>query len=129
MSKRCIDASEAPPALGPYSHAVQAGPYVFLSGQGAFAPDGSGPMRGTIEEETHRTFANIESVLHACGATLADVVKVTVFLQDMDEFKAFNAVYAEYFPENPPARSCVQAARLPGDIRVEIEVVALRPPE
>jgi 2-iminobutanoate/2-iminopropanoate deaminase len=127
MSKKCIHADGAPPALGPYSHAVQAGPFLYLSGQGSFAPDGSGAIRGTIEEETRRTFGNIQSVLTAAGAGFEDVVKVLVFLDDMDNFKAFNAVYQEFFPENPPARSCVEAARLPGDIQVEIEVIALRP--
>jgi len=127
MSKKCIHADGAPPALGPYSHAVQAGPFLYLSGQGSFAPDGSGAIRGTIEEETRRTFGNIQAVLSASGAGFEDVVKVLVFLDNMDNFKAFNAVYQEFFPENPPARSCVEAARLPGDIQVEIEVIALRP--
>ena len=111
--------------MGPYSHAVKAGNLLFLSGQGSLAADGSGIIRGTIEEETHQTFSNIKTVLAAAGATLSDVVKVLVFLKDMDNFKAVNAVYAEYFPENPPARSCIEAARLPGDMQVEIEVIAI----
>ncbi|HIA48701.1 MAG TPA: RidA family protein, partial [Candidatus Hydrogenedentes bacterium] len=98
---------------------------LFLSGQGSLAADGSGIIRGTIEEETHQTFSNIKTVLAAAGADLSDVVKVLVFLKDMDNFKAVNAVYAEYFPENPPARSCIEAARLPGDMQVEIEVIAM----
>ncbi|HIB54321.1 MAG: Rid family detoxifying hydrolase [Candidatus Hydrogenedentota bacterium] len=125
MSKQCITAEGAPPALGPYSHAVKAGNLLFLSGQGSLAADGSGIIRGTIEEETHQTFSNIKTVLAAAGADLSDVVKVLVFLKDMDNFKAVNAVYAEYFPENPPARSCIEAARLPGDMQVEIEVIAM----
>jgi 2-iminobutanoate/2-iminopropanoate deaminase len=125
MSKQCINAEGAPPAMGPYSHAVKAGNLLFLSGQGSLAADGSGIIRGTIEEETHQTFSNIKTVLAAAGATLSDVVKVLVFLKDMDNFKAVNAVYAEYFPENPPARSCIEAARLPGDMQVEIEVIAI----
>ena len=129
MEKRCINASEAPPALGPYSHAVSAGNFLFLSGQGPLAADGSGIVRGTIEEETHLTFSNIQAVLKEAGTTLDNVVKVLVFLKDMDNFKAFNKVYQEYFTENPPARSCVQAARLPGDMQVEIEVIALLPSE
>ena len=127
MSKICIQASDAPPALGPYSHAVIAGDLLFLSGQGALAADGSGIVHGTIEEETHLTFSNIQAVLKEAGATLQDVVKVLVFLDDIKTFSAFNKVYAEYFPENPPARSCVEAAKLPGDMRVEIEVIALLP--
>ncbi len=125
MSKQCITAEGAPPALGPYSHAVKAGNLLFLSGQGSLAVDGSGIIRGTIEEETHQTFSNIKTVLAAAGADLSDVVKVLVFLKDMDNFKAVNAVYAEYFPENPPARSCIEAARLPGDMQVEIDVIAM----
>ncbi|PCJ52000.1 MAG: reactive intermediate/imine deaminase [Candidatus Hydrogenedentota bacterium] len=125
MSKKCIHAEGAPPALGPYSHAVEAGPFLYLSGQGSFAPDGNGVLHGTIEEETRQTFSNIQAVLSAAGLAFSDVVKVLVFLDDMNNFKAFNAVYQEYFPDNPPARSCVEAARLPGDIQVEIEVIAL----
>jgi 2-iminobutanoate/2-iminopropanoate deaminase len=125
MSKECINAEGAPPAMGPYSHAVRAGNMLYLSGQGALAADGSGLIRGTIEEETHQTFSNIKTVLAAAGADLSDVVKSLVFLKDMNDFAAMNAVYAEYLGENPPARSCVQAARLPGDMQVEIEVIAL----
>jgi 2-iminobutanoate/2-iminopropanoate deaminase len=125
MSKQCIIAEGAPPALGPYSPAVKSGNMIFLSGAGPFAPDGSGTVHGTIEEETHLTFSNIKTVLAAAGASLTDVVKVLVFLKDMNNFQAVNGVYAEYFPENPPARSCIEAARLPGDMQVEIEVIAM----
>ena len=127
MSKICLQAADAPPALGPYSHAVIAGDFLFLSGQGALAPDGKGIVHGTIEEETRLTFSNIQAVLKEGGATLDDVVKVLVFLSDMETFSDFNRVYKEYFPKDPPARSCIEAARLPGDMRVEIEVVALLP--
>ncbi|MFP6581837.1 MAG: Rid family detoxifying hydrolase [Candidatus Hydrogenedentota bacterium] len=125
MNKQCITAEAAPAALGPYSHAVRTGNLLYLSGQGSFTTDGI--VKGTLEEETHQTFANIKAVLEAANLTLSDVVKTLVFLDDMDKFKAFNAVYKEYFPENPPARSCVEAARLPGDIQVEIEVIAAFP--
>lgn len=125
MPKRCIHADDAPPALGPYSHAVVAGNLVFLSGQGPFAPDGSGICRGTLEEETRLTFSNIKAVLAAAGCGLEDVVKVLVFLSDMDNFAEFNRYYKEYFPSDCPARSCIEAGRLPGDIQVEIEVVAM----
>ena len=127
MSKICLQAADAPPALGPYSHAVIAGDFLFLSGQGALAPDGKGIVHGTIEEETRLTFSNIQAVLKEACATLDDVVKVLVFLSDMETFSDFNRVYKEYFPKDPPARSCIEAARLPGDMRVEIEVVALLP--
>ncbi len=124
MVKRCISAPGAPPAMGPYSHAVESGGFLFLSGQVPLRPDGSGLLRGTIEEETRQVFSNIEAVLKAGGSTLANVVKAMVFLDDIGNFAAFNKVYSEYFPQNPPARSCVQVARLPGDAKVEIEVIA-----
>jgi 2-iminobutanoate/2-iminopropanoate deaminase len=89
--------------------------------------DGTGVLRGTLEEETRLTFSNIQAVLKAANLGLEDVVKVTVFLKDMDQFGAFNQIYKEYFPENCPARTCIQAGRLPLDIQVEIEVVALIP--
>ena len=125
MEKRCINAQDGPPAKGPYSHAVQAGGLVFVSGQGPFTADGV--AYGTLEEETHKTFETLEKVLAAAECSLADVVKTTVFLADMNDFAAFNTIYREYFPANPPARSCVQVGRLPLDIKVEIEAVALVP--
>ena len=124
MTKRCITAPDAPAPAGPYSHAVESGGFLYLSGQVALKPDGSGMLRGTIEEETRQVFANIDTVLRASGATLGDVVKSLVFLDDIENFSAFNRVYREYFPDNPPARSCVQVARLPGNAKVEIEVIA-----
>jgi len=122
MSKQCINAPGAPPAIGPYSHAVRAGDFLFLSGQIPLKPDGSGLARGTIEEETHQVFANIQAVLKASGATLKDVVKSCVFLTDLENFAAFNKVYQTYFPENPPARTTIQPGRLPADAKVEIDV-------
>ncbi len=127
MEKKCIHAEKAPPAVGPYSHAVVANGFVFASGQCPFAPDGSGPLRGTIEEETHLVMQNVKVVLEAAGAGLPNVVKTTAYLVDMANFQRFNAVYKEYFPENPPARTCIQAARLPLDVQVEVEVIALLP--
>ena len=124
MSKRCITADGAPQAMGPYSHAVESGGFLYLSGQVSLRPDGSGMLRGTIEEETHQVFSNIQAVLTSCGKSLSDVVQAMVFLDDIEDFAAFNKVYAEYFPNDPPARSCVQAARLPGGAKVEIEVIA-----
>jgi 2-iminobutanoate/2-iminopropanoate deaminase len=127
--KKCIHAPGAPPALGPYSHAVRAGGFVFVSGQGPFQPDGSGVLEGTLQEQSRLTIENLKRVLAAADATLADVVKTTVFLTDMDQFQNFNKVYREYFGENSPARSCIQAAALPGGIQVEIEAIAYRPVE
>lgn len=127
MAKECIFAPNGAPAVGPYSHAVVAGGLLFVSGQGPMARDGSGPVRGTFEEEARRTLDNLQAIIEDAGATLMDVVKTTVFLADMDRFKTFNTIYAEYFPSNPPARTCIQAGRLPGDIQVEIEAIALLP--
>lgn len=127
MEKTCITAKNAPPAAGPYSHAVAAGNLLFLSGQGAMAPDGSGIQRGTIESETRQTLENIKAVLEDAGSSLAQVLKMTVYLKDMENFAAMNAIYKEYFPENPPARTCIQAGRLPLDFQVEMDAIAILP--
>lgn len=127
MSKECIIAPNASPAAGPYSHAVRAGNFLYVSGQGPFAKDGSGAQHGTIEEETVRTLENLKAVLTDAGSGLEHVVKTTCFLKDMNNFKLFNTVYATYFTENFPARTTVEVARLPMDIQVEIEAVALIP--
>ncbi len=125
MEKKCLNAPGGAPALGPYSHAVAAGELLFVSGQGPFATDGSGAIDGSFEDEVRHTLTNLKTVLEECGSSMENVVKTMVFLVDMDRFKDFNAIYAEFFPENCPARSCVQAARLPGDIRVEVEAIAI----
>ena len=127
MKKTCIVSPNASPALGPYAQAVQAGQLLFVSGQGPFARDGSGAVAGTIEEETVRTLENLKTLLEDAGSGLEHVVKTTCFLADMNNFKAFNEVYAQYFAESSPARSCVEAARLPLDIQVEIEAIAIVP--
>ncbi|MEA2173329.1 MAG: 2-iminobutanoate/2-iminopropanoate deaminase [Blastocatellia bacterium] len=123
--KQIIKTSDAPAAIGPYSQAVRAGDFVFASGQipidprtGEFAPGG-------IAEQTEQVLRNLSAVLKAAGGGLEDVVKTTVFLADMNDFAAMNEVYGRYFSEGaPPARATVQAARLPRDARVEIEVIA-----
>jgi 2-iminobutanoate/2-iminopropanoate deaminase len=132
MAKRCIISENGPPAAGPYSHAVaipgtaqSGGELLFLSGQGPFALDGSGALRGTLEEETRHTLDNLKTVLADCGSSLEEVLKVTVYLADMGNFAAFNAIYQEYFVENCPARTCIQAGRLPMDIQVEVDAIAL----
>lgn len=127
MEKRCITAPNAPKAVGPYSHAVAAGGFLYLSGQGPIFPDGSGILKGTFEEETRLTLANVKAVLEDAGSGLDRVVKVTVFLEDMDKFAEFNTIYGEFFQNDPPARSCIQAGRLPAGFQVEIEAVALLP--
>lgn len=125
MEKRCITAPNAPPAVGPYSHAVAAGNLLFLSGQVPLAPDGSGVRRGTIEEEARLVLNNVKAVLEDAGSSLDRVVKVMAFLSDMNDFAAFNEVYKEFFAEDCPARSCVEVGRLPASVKVEVEAIAL----
>jgi len=127
MNKKCIFSPNAPPAGGPYSHAVAVGNLVFVSGQGPFAKDGSGPVRGTFESEARLTLENLRAVLQDAGTGLPYVVKTTVFLADMDQFSCFNEIYKEFFSADCPARTCVQAGRLPKDIQVEIEAIAVLP--
>ncbi len=127
MKKRCIFAPHAPAAAGPYSHAVAAGNLLFISGQAALAPDGSGRRAGSLEEEVRQTLDNVKAVLEDAGSSLDQVVKTTVYLADMNDFGEMNAIYKEYFGENPPARTTIQAGRLPLDFRVEIEAIALLP--
>jgi 2-iminobutanoate/2-iminopropanoate deaminase len=127
MEKRCVEARNAAPAVGPYSHAVKAGNLVFVSGQCPFAKDGSGLVSGDFDTQARVALDNLKTVLEAAGSSLNHVVKTVVFIADMDNFGAFNSIYAEYFGEEPPARSCVQAARLPKDAPVEIEAIAITP--
>jgi len=109
---------------GPYSHAVRAGDFLFVSGLGPVDPATGNVTKGTIEEETRRTLDNLMVLLKAAGRTAADVVKTTVYLLKMNDFAAMNAVYAAYFPENPPARTTIQAAGLPAGISIEIDAIA-----
>lgn len=125
MSKEVRHSKNAPPAVGPYSHAIAAGGLLYVSGQGPMAPDGSGIRRGSIEEETRLTLENLKAVLTDCGSSLDNVVKVTVYLADMGNFAAMNGIYKEYFAEHPPARTCIQAGRLPLDFQVEMDAIAV----
>jgi len=125
FEKKCISVASGPPAMGPYSKVVAAGPLLFISGQGPVKPDGSGVVKGTFEEETRQTLENLKTVIEGAGSSLEKVVKTTVFLADMDRFKEFNEIYKEYFQADAPARSCIQAGRLPADFQVEIEAIAL----
>jgi len=122
--KKIISTDRAPKAIGPYSQAVISNGYAFLSGQVALDPATNQLIEGGIAAQTERVLENLKSVLEACGSSLAQVVKTTVFLKDMGEFAQMNEVYGRYFAENPPARATVEAARLPRDVRVEIECVA-----
>ena len=120
-----IQTENAPAAIGPYSQAIKAGGFVFVSGQVAIDPQTGQFVAGGITEQTARVLKNLQAVLEAAGSSLDQVVKTTVFLADMKEFSAMNEVYATFFPDPPPARATVAAAGLPRDARVEIEAVAL----
>lgn len=120
-----ISTEKAPQALGPYSQALKVGGFIWCSGQIPINPATNTIEAVTIEEQTRQVITNIKNVLAAAGASLADVVKTTVFIKDMNDFAALNAVYAEMFGETKPARSCVEVARLPKDVKVEIECVAV----
>jgi 2-iminobutanoate/2-iminopropanoate deaminase len=124
MSKEIISTKDAPAALGPYSQAVRTGNMVFTAGQIALDPATGKMLEDDITIQTEQVLKNLTAVLNAAGSSLANVVKCTVFLQDMGEFAAMNAVYGKFFTENPPARSAVQVAALPLGARVEIEAIA-----
>jgi 2-iminobutanoate/2-iminopropanoate deaminase len=122
--KKIVSTEKAPKAIGPYSQAVISNGFVFLSGQIPLDPESGQIIPGNVADQTERVLENLKSVLAACGASLESVVKTTVFLKDMGEFAAMNEVYGRYFPNNAPARSTVEAARLPRDVRVEIDCIA-----
>lgn len=125
MEKQVFAAPDGAPAVGPYSPAVGVGDFVFVSGQ--IALDADGKIHGyTPKEQTQKALENLRATLAAAGLTLANVVKTTIFLKDMDEFGAVNEIYGQFFSEPYPARSTVQVARLPKDLHVEIEAVAYR---
>lgn len=123
--KRIVKTVEAPQAIGPYSQAVVAGGLVFASGQIPIDPATGEFVAGGIREQTEQVLRNVSRVLEAAGTGLEHVVRTTVFLADMNDFAAMNEAYAGFFGAEPPARSTVQAARLPRDARVEIDVIAL----
>jgi 2-iminobutanoate/2-iminopropanoate deaminase len=125
MQKKAIASPQGAPAVGPYSPAVEVGDLVFLSGQ--IPLDAEGKIVGyTPKDQAARALENLRLTLEAAGMSAANVVKTTIFLHDMDDFGAVNEVYAEFFSEPYPARSTVQVARLPKDVRLEIEAIAIR---
>lgn len=125
MQRTIISTKDAPAAIGPYSQAVAVGDLLFCSGQIPLTP--TGELAGDdIETQTRQVLANIKAMLAAAGSAPEQVIKTTVFLADMNDFAKMNALYGEVFSSNPPARSTVQVARLPRDVKVEIEVIALR---
>ncbi len=122
--KKIISTDRAPKAIGPYSQAVVSHGWAFLSGQIPLDPMTGQIVEGDISWQTTRVLENLKAVLEAAGSSLERVVKTTVYLKDMGEFVKMNDVYATYFPEHPPARATVEAARLPKDVRVEIDCIA-----
>ena len=125
--KQVVAAENAPKAIGPYSHAVKACHFLYTSGQLGMDPASGVLMDGGVEAETRQALLNLKAVLEAGGSSLEHVIKTTVFLKDINDFSRMNAVYGEFFKENPPARSAVQVAALPKNGAVEIEAVALIP--
>ncbi len=124
--KTVISAAGAPAAIGPYSHAIVTGNFLFTSGQIALDP-ATGKLAGdSIEVQTEQVLKNLEAVLASNDMTFANVIKTTVFLTDLADFAVVNGIYATRFPENPPARSCVQVAGLPGGSKIEIELIACK---
>jgi 2-iminobutanoate/2-iminopropanoate deaminase len=119
-----ISTPAAPAAIGPYSQAIRAGDFLFVSGQIPLDPATGTLVGNGIVEQTHRVLQNLDAILQAAGSSFAAVVKTTVYLADMSEFATMNEIYATYFPAPAPARATVQAARLPRDVRVEIDVIA-----
>lgn len=125
MKNQVIHTENAPKAIGPYSQAVKAGNMIFVSGQVPFVPETMEIVEGDVKAQTAQSLKNVQAILAEVGADFSHVVKSTVFIKDMNEFAAINEVYAEFFGENKPARACVEVARLPKDVKVEIEVIAV----
>jgi len=123
--REVIATSNAPKAIGPYSQAIRAGGMIFCSGQIALDPTTNQLLEGDIAAQTERVLKNLSAVLWEAGSNLEQVVKTTVFLKSMNDFAAMNEVYGKFFSKQPPARSTVEAARLPKDVLVEIDVIAV----
>lgn len=125
MAKTIIATADAPAAIGPYSQAVQTGNLLFTSGQIPYVPSTGELVSKDIREQTKQCLENVKAILTAAGTELTNCIKCTIFIKDMNDFAAINEVYGSYFQNNPPARSCVEVARLPKDVDIEIEAIAL----
>ena len=125
--RKQIQTEKAPAAIGPYSQGIAAGGFVFCSGQIPIDPATGQVIAGGIEEQTRQVFKNLAAILEAAGSSLEQAVKCTVFLHDMNDFAAMNKVYAEFFPDVAPARAPYQVVRLPKDVKVEIDCIAVKP--
>jgi 2-iminobutanoate/2-iminopropanoate deaminase len=124
VKREAVSTPSAPPAIGPYSQAIRAGGLLFVSGQIPLDPATGAMVEGDLAAQTHQVFQNLGAILHAAGASFDNVVRTTVYLADMNDFPAMNEIYAMYFSPPAPARATVQAARLPRDARVEIDLIA-----
>lgn len=124
--KKVISTAEAPQAIGPYSQAIEAGGFVFVSGQIPLIPATGELVEGSVEVQTARVLENLKVILEAAGSSLESVVKTTVYITNMDDFAKVNGIYGQYFQENPPARVCVEVSKLPKGALVEIDVIAAR---
>jgi 2-iminobutanoate/2-iminopropanoate deaminase len=125
MVKNVISTPRAPMAVGPYSQAVKAGGFIFVSGQLPIDPDSGELFRGSVATQTQLIIENLGKILEASGSSLAKAVKATIFLTDLEDFGSVNEVYARFFSVAPPARSTVEVSRLPKDVSVEIELIAI----
>ena len=126
MSKRYIHTENAPAALGPYSQAVEVNGTLYVSGQIPFVPATMELVSEDVQEQARQSLENVKAILTEAGYSLADVVKAGVFIKDMNDFGKINEIYAEYFTDTKPARACVEVARLPKDVKIEIEVIAVK---
>ncbi len=124
--KKVISTAEAPKAIGPYSQAIEAGGFIFVSGQIPLIPATGEIVEGSVEVQTARVLENLKAILEAADSSLENVVKTTVYITSMDDFVKVNGIYGQYFQENPPARVCVEVSRLPKGALVEIDVIAAR---
>lgn len=123
--KQIIQTNNAPQAIGPYSQAVMANGTLYVSGQIPVLPATGAIVSDTVEEQTRQVLENVKAVVEAAGLTLNDVVKTSVFIKNMDDFAVINGIYSEYFKKNCPARACVEVARLPKDVLIEMEAIAV----
>lgn len=126
LNKTIVRTEKAPKPVGPYSQAVEAGGFLFCSGQISIDPKNDQVLNGPIEEQTKQVFENIQAVLAAAGLTLNNVIKTTMYLTNMNDFPVVNEIYARYFVEEPPARTTIAVAALPKGVNVEIEIIAKR---